>query len=134
MAFCCTQFLTTSDPECAVCQRNPTTRAVAMTSTGYGLSASRTRVASSTVETASSAEGLEATLVSTPPPAGKSYDVEAVPAKCGFNLYISTKPKYSVLISTGRRRRHTQLQIYLSSFHVLCLCQILVITVWGRNM
>jgi hypothetical protein len=64
-----------------------------MTSIGYGLSASRTRVVSSTVETASSAEGLEATRVSTPPLAGKSYDVEAVPAKCGFSLYISTKPK-----------------------------------------
>ena len=128
------QFLITSDPEYAVCQRSRTTRAVAMTSTGYGLSASRTRVASSTVGTASSVEGLEATLVSTPPPAGKSYDVQEVPAKCGFNLYISTKPKYNVSISTERRRHHTQLQIYLSPFHVLCLCQILVIYVLGRNM
>ena len=92
-AFCYVQFLTTSDPGYAVCQRSHTTHAVAMTSTGYGLSASRTRVASSIVETASSVEGLEATRVSTPPPAGKSYDDQAVPVKCGFNLYISTQPK-----------------------------------------
>jgi hypothetical protein len=91
-------------------------------------------VASSTVETASSVEGLEATRVSTPPPAGKSYGVQAVLATCRFNRYISTKPKCNVSISSERRRHHKQLHFYLYSFHVLCLCQILVISILGRNM
>lgn len=129
MVFCCMQFLITSDPGCAVCQRSRTTRAVAMTSTGYGLSASRTRVASSTVETASSVEDLEATLVSTPPPAGKSYDVQTVPAKCGLS---STFPQSPNTVCRYQLNEDVTIHNYKFTcifFHVLCLCQILVISV-----